>query len=527
MATIVCDIGTSAVKAALIAEDGTSLEEVVQGYPGADEAPRGEIPVEAFWAAFTEAVGRLAAAERSAEATRIVMTGQMQDVILLREGAPLRPAILYYDARADAELEEFLGLLSWDRAMEITANTPDASGFPAKLLWIRAREPDVLAEDTRLLCGAHDYIAYRLTGRLRTDPTTASTTGLFDPATGRWSQEITEALGLPEGFLPEVVTADTSDGPIAEEVARELGLERSVEVIHGMGDVGATVLGSGDLSDRLACYLGTSGWILDTAAVEEPGDPERGVFNLRHPVEPKLIRVAPLLIAAGAAEWAVEQLSGSESNADGPPSAAYDALAAAAAAARPGAGGVVFLPHLAGERSPFKDPDATGLFIGLRRETGRGAVFRAVLEGIAFSLRSVAEALTGDDGVRSAGANAGDTRGRSPAGAGDEAGEPILLSGGGARIGRWPQIIADVTGRRVDLVRDAQLVGLRGVLALLGASDTPKGHAVEQEVSGSFTARSELRGLYDEQYRIYTQLYPQVKASMHALRTLHRQQGGS
>lgn len=540
---LVADIGTSAVKAALMQPDGGRLAEVVHSYehhaqqrPGRQgtsqagaAAGEGEIDPELWWLAFRGAVRELLHRARTHAHSgnepvpaRIVMTGQMQNLILLRDSDPVRSAILYYDSRGEGELEPLFSALPRERHVEITANTPDGAGFPAKLLWLKRNEPDALGHASTLLCGAHDFVAHRLTGSLKTDVTTASTTGLFATRQGRWSEEIAEACALDPGILPEACTADSSDGTLSADAAATLGLPRRVEVLHGMGDVGASVLGSGDLSARLACYLGTSGWMLDTAHVDAPGDPEKGMFNLRHPTAARLIRVAPLLTAAGAAEWAARVLSHGEEDggeedggagardpeamSDG--SSAMSHLTERAAGEPAGSRGVLFLPHLAGERTPFKDAKASALFLGLRRQTSAATMFRAVLEGVAFSLRAVGGAL----------------RPREPS-------APLLLSGGGAQSSLWPQIIADVTNRRVDVVRDAQLIGLYGSLALgrfaarrkaaSGASEASVAGSGEVQVSRSFYPQTRNRRLYDEQFRVYQELYPQLRASMHRLRDIH------
>ena len=375
------------------------------------------------------------------------------------------------------------------RIIDLTGNAPDQAGFPAKLFWIAENDPAVLGETEALLCGAHDYVAYRLTGRARTDRTTASTTGLMDPFLDRWSDEIVEGLPVRREILPEICRGNESDGRVRPDVASELGFPSELEVVHGVGDVGANILAMENAGFTHSCYLGTSGWVQNTGSPDEPGDPRRGVFNLRHPITERLIRVAPILTATGAFEWFLGLLSETGDARD----RLYRELPHETVAIAPDECRVVFLPYLSGERSPFKDPHASGVFLGLRRGSERTELFRAIEEGIAFSLRSVLESLH---------SGADESGGRTA---------PIVLSGGGAAIVGLPAIIAEVTRRTIVVEEDARFAGTRALLSLVPGI-APLGRTVGR----SFVPQC-ARDVYAEKYALFRDAYTKNKELMYAL----------
>lgn len=486
--TIVCDIGTGSVKSAVFDSGGVQRAGAVGEYPRGSQH-NGEIDPQVWWSAFKASLLALSEQRSLPAVTRIILSGQMQNLILLdREGHPAGPAILYFDARGEGELPALFTRVPRGRIVEITGNTPDGAGFPAKLLALNSQSPELLERTDTILCGAHDYIAYRLTGVARTDRTTAGTTGLLDLSSRDWSQELIEALPIQPGLLPEVCLAQDSDGAIAEGPAEELGLPAGVELLHGAGDVGASVLASELSGERVGCYLGTSGWVLDEAPSDRRGDPEQGVFNLPHPSTDRVVRVAPLLTAAGAVEWYISLLSQDPEER----SRLYEELGRAARE-QPEPTGIVFLPHLAGERSPFKDPAASGVFLGLRREHDRVTLFRAVLEGVSCAIRSVLDPLT----------------------EGRERTTEILLSGGGGQIIGWPEVLANVTELPVRIASDARFASGRGMLSLLdaGGSTSPASEAGAEER----VVRPWSGGLYERQYRTFGKVYPQLRELMHEL----------
>lgn len=491
--SIIADIGTGAVKAECFAENGTRVCQGIARYPSGSEG-RDEIDPEVWFDAFGNAIRELGQSADIRKAEYLVLTGQMQDLILVSECRAIRDAILYFAHRSGPGFENFLSSFGPDRIAEITKNTPDQAGFPAKLFWLEENEAPVLKRAEKILCGAHDYIAYRLTGVCRTDPTTASTTGLMDPVSGTWAEEILKSVPRGPELVPEIRPGNHEDGVVAAEMAAALGISPEIKLIHGVGDVGASTISMENAGFRRSCYLGTSGWVLDTGPLDKPGDPFSGVFNLRHPTEEKLIRVAPLLTAAGSFDWLMGIL-----DPDGAGhSRLFEELSGDTAGMTPDECRLIFLPYLSGERSPFKDPDASGMFIGLTRETGRKELFRAVEEGLAFSLRSVFESL-----------NRGTADRESPGLNG-----PLIIAGGGASITGLAQIIADAVRVPVAVADDARYSGTGALLSIV-----PGGAKPEKRREGTIEPASN-NDVYAKKYVIFRDAYRQTKELMHALKEI-------
>jgi xylulokinase len=484
--TLVIDIGTGATKVESFDSQGGVLQRSVSEYHGVDPKSD-EIDPDVWYDAVVNAIQVLREDSEVVldELRYVVLSGQMQDVIVVKDGRAVTPAILYFGHRDSVDYARWLERFGPERLRERTKNNPDTAGFPAKFLSLSVAKP-FLPEDAQFfLCGAHDYVSYRLTGIAATDPTTASTTGLFDPVDGAWATEILDSLGAWKDLAPAVHQANTIDGTILPDVAAALGVPKTTRVLHGAGDVGSSVLAMELEGFSSSIYLGTSGWIQDVADLDAPGDPASGVYNLRHPRDAKIIRVAPLMTAAGAFDWFVDQLLGAEQT---DRDRLFSELAAGAAGMGPTSATTIFLPYLAGERSPFYDPDATGMFLGLRKGTDRAELFRAVQEGIAFSIRSIFEVLR-------------------PAGA-------LQVTGGGIRVEGFPQLIADVLGREISVADNARFSGTTALRALTGTQVSTNDAAYRQIVPG------EERASYTEKYELFRQAYYVNKELMAALRNI-------
>jgi len=495
------DVGTTAAKAALVAKDGAIVATASRSYE-TQTGPGGvtEQGPEDWWAAACEAM-------RACEPGRFAvvalgLTGQMQDLIAVGPSGPLRPAILYSDTRAKEEAARVERAWGAERWWAVTGNLQDASSLPAKLLWLKRHEPQTYRQTRWVLLGAHDYIAWRTCGAAVTDLTTASTTGLLELSSGRWATALLEALDLRTDFLPDLAPAWSVTGHLMPEAAQAMGLPAGIPVVHGAGDAATATLGAGAGGPGGSyLYLGTSGWL----ALTSPGgraEPTSGVFTLRHPEPAWTLLIGPLLMAAGNLEWLRRQLG----------EAPYEALEALARSAPPGSGGVLYLPYLAGERSPFRNPRARAAFLGIGAATGRAELVRSVMEGVAFALRSVAEAMPqpqvggGSGGAGGAGASGGDT---------GEVG-PIGAAGGGCRSDLWCEIIAAVLRRPLHRLVGAQDVGIRGAAILAGRAmgwfDSFVPGPGFFPVDRVFVPDDEAIRVYDGLYREFIQRNPYLAA---------------
>ena len=492
---ITIDIGTSGSKTALISQSGEILAKHYVSYETFSHNERIEQNPEDWRGAVTQGILEVNSHIDPQNFCGIILGGQMQDMILLDNTHLLHSAILYSDTRAQAEIQEIQELIGVDRLINITKNVQDASSLLAKLFWLKTQKPEVYNSMKTVLFGAHDYIAWELTGSSNTDFTTAATTGLLDISRNTWAVDIMEALSLRTDILPALVPAEHIDGYLTEELAVDLGLPASCPIFHGSGDVGTTTLGANaGEPGTTSCYLGTSGWIATTTE-NAFADPENGIFNLRHPDPTKVIQVGPMLLAGGNIQWVLENIgnfSGAEDS--------YELLNTKAAEVTPGANGVIYLPYLSGERSPFKAPEARGGFVGLSRETTREDLYRAVLEGVAFAMRSIQESISGSDiHLKS-----------------------LTLSGGGAKSSLWPQIFADIFFCEVLVLENAEEVALMGAMLMCGkALGWYSNYALPSQllqVKKCYEPQEEYRERYNELYTIFRQLYPALRENWSALK---------
>lgn len=490
---IALDIGTTGTKAALVDRGGRLLATGYADYPThtANGGVVEQDPADWWRATCTALVQmwRSAPAQAAQRVAAVSLSGQMQDLILLGAEGAIGRAILYSDSRAQAEAAIVAEKIGQATLTRITGNEQGAGSLLAKWRWLQTHEPDRLATCRKILVGAHDYIGWQLCGAAGADYTTAATTGLLDLAENRWSLEPLTVLELDADKLPTLHAATSVQGEVTAAASAVTGIPSGTTVFRGAGDLAATTVGVGaGEPGRLYCYLGTSGWIAASLDQATPR-PAAGVFTLRHPDPQRYIQVAPMLTAGGNVDWWRTQVANCELRAQGVP-ASYEYLNEQAATALAGSGGVIYLPYLAGERSPFSDPHARGAFIGLSTRTTQAEMARAVLEGVAFAYRSLREALK----IHQSG--------------------PLYMVGGGAKSPIWPQILADVLACPVQVVEAPGDAAARGAAILAGvglgwySSFAPGAEFFP--VAKNFLPETAHSQLYDEVYPLFRTLYPQL-----------------
>ncbi len=420
----------------------------------------------------------------------IGLSGQMHGLVLTdAAGVPLRNAILWLDQRSQPQLEEIRQTISPEEMRERFCNRVSAGFALPSLLWVRDEEPEILARSAHLLC-PKDALRLRLTGEAAADLSDASSTCLLDTPKGQWARDILERFQLPQEILPPVLGAMDLAGTVSPACARETGLPAGIPVVAGSGDHSAQCVGSGVISPgTLIANLGTGGQVSSFSS-SPLRDPQLRTNTFRHAV-PGGYSVFGATLAAGLSlRWAARQVLDL---------ADYESADREAAAAPPGAEGLLYLPYLSGERAPHMDPRARGAFFGLQLGHGRGHLLRAVLEGVAFSLRDCLDLLNalGLDG------------------------ETVLASGGGAASPLWLQILADVLGKPVcPSVKTEQ--ACLGACLLAGAGT---GLFSLEEGCAAFCAPDSrvyepnpaLRSLYDDLLETSRALYTHTADLMHAL----------
>lgn len=451
-ALIGLDVGTSGVKGVAISPDGDVLATADEAYPLSTPHPGwAEQDPEDWWRAAQACLARLPEGP-------IGFSGQMHGLVVLDAAdRVLRPAILWNDQRTAAECAEIERRVGLERLIELTGNRA-LTGFTApKLLWLRTHEPETYAQIRHVLL-PKDYVRFRLTGERAIDAADASGTLLFDVARRRWSEEVCAALEVPLEWLPEA--------------------HESTE-IAGAGDQAAAALGVGiDAPGPVSVVLGTSGVVFAVLPAYAP-DAQARVHVFCHAVPGTWHAMGVMLSAAGSAAWLRHALG-----------VDFGTLDSGAEGWAPGAEGLLFAPYLAGERTPYPDPDARGAFTGLELRHDRGALWRAMLEGVAYGLRDSLELL------RSLGV------------------EPAVgrVSGGGARSDLWLRIVASVLG--LPLERTASEEGSAFGAALLAGVRAGTFADAHEAVSRCVRVRERIDPdpgwgeAYELGYRRYRLLYP-------------------
>jgi xylulokinase len=413
------DIGTSGVKAVVIAADGsvagqgTAALSVSRPHPlWSEQAP------DDWWAATEAAVRAIDPAVRRS-VRGIGLAGQMHGATLLDAAdKPLRPAILWNDGRSYAECEELTAAVPALHA--ITGNLA-MPGFTApKLAWVRKHEPDIF-DQVRTVLLPKDYVRLRMTGDKASDMSDSAGTIWLDVAKRDWSDELLAATGLGRDHMPRLFEGSDIAGTLRQEVAESWGMP-AVPVVGGGGDNAAGAIGVGVVADGDALLsLGTSGVIFIATETFRP-NPERAVHAFCHALPNMWHQMSVHLSAASCIDW-VARLTGAASAPE---------LFSRAESTGPARGKELFLPYLSGERTPHNDALVRGAFLNLDNDTSPGTLAQAVLEGVAFALAD------GLDALRDAGTQVAQ----------------LSVIGGGARSAYW--------GRIISAAMETPLVYLRG-----------------------------------------------------------------
>ena len=487
------DVGTSGVKAVVVDERGnvkaagTAPLTLSTPRPGwAEQRP------EDWWAATRKAVRQVTAPKkgRPPRLGAIGLSGQMHSSVFLDgKGEVVRPALLWCDGRTTEECREITASVGEENLREWAAN-PALEGFTLpKVLWLRKHEPAAFARVAKIVL-AKDYVRYRLTGAIATEPSDASATLMYDTARGRWSRPLLQAVGLDEALLPDVGASAEVLGLVTTAAARATGLPVGTPVVGGGADnaCGAAGVGAVSPGDAVASW-GTSGTVLAPTAKPKV-DPGLRVHTFRHVLPDTWYVMGVMLTAGGAFAWHRRELARELARKkDG------DAALNQEAAQVPiGAEGVTFLPYLQGERTPHRDASARGAFVGLTLAHTRAHMTRAVVEAICFGLRDSLTIMR-------------------------ELGLPVstlLLTGGGARSPFIRRMQAEVYGLPVTTVnREEGPAYGAALLAAVGAGafkDLPAACRATLERNKPESPRPGTHQAYDEPYRRFRALYPALKA---------------
>src|SRR5512134_3161477 len=483
------DVSTTGAKALLIDDKGAVVATATTPLSLQNPRPLWSEQDPAEWWAGTKASIRQALASAGAsgdDVAAVGLTGQMHGLVLLdAQRNVLRPAILWNDQRTARECDEIRSRMGGLEALVRATGNNALTGFTApKILWVRNHEPAVY-DKARLVLLPKDFVRLRLTGVAAKDKADGSGTLLFDLGGRTWSAEVLRKLDIPAEWLPPTFEGPEVTGQVTAEAAGETGLSAGTPVVAGGGDQAAGAVGTGAVAPGVVSLtLGTSGVVF--ASTSKPlFEPQGRLHAFCHALPETWHFMGVTLSAAGSLQWYRDALARDQS---------FDALTAEAEQAPAGSEGLLFLPYLSGERTPYPDPLARGSFVGLTLRHGRAHMTRAVIEGVAFSMKDCFSLLQG---------------------AGLAAVSEVRIAGGGAKGALWRRIVASALGLPMVTVNSTE--GAAYGAALLGGVGAGAWPSVEAACDATIavTGRDEPVA---ERSKAYAGLYPRYREVYAALK---------
>lgn len=499
------DVGTSGCKILALGEDGKILGTAVEEYPLYSPQPGwSEQEPEDWWNGVVKGLRRVLTRLKDWTVSGVGFSGQMHGMVALDENYQvIRRAILWNDQRTEKQCEEITRMAGGLDSLLAATNNRMLTGFTGgKVLWMKENEPENY-QKTRLILNPKDYIRFRLSGVALTEVSDASGTGFFDVRNRRWAEGLMEKVGISPSLFPKVVESTEEAGRVSAQAAAETGLPEGTLLSAGGGDAVISTTGLGLIRPgRIGITLGTSGVVAMglPGFMENPG----GLLQVSCNNAPNTWHAMGVtLAAAGSYQWfrdTLGQMEKEQAKAFG--KSAFALLDNEAQKVPAGADGLIFLPYLTGERAPIHDPSATGAFLGITSQTTKGHFARAVMEGVAYSLKQVYDLIMS--------VNQGKIHS-----------DEVVLAGGGAVSPVWRQIVADIFGLPVRTVYGSAEGGSFGAALVAGVTagawqtlaDTVKVITPQSET----LPQEENRQVYQKYYQDYIRFYDALKWSYHKI----------
>lgn len=498
--TLGIDVGTSGCKILAVDKTGKMIGSVTEGYPCyTPQAGWSEQDPTDWWNSVAHGLKKMIPSLNGSEIGAVGFSGQMHGMVALDENREVvRRAILWNDQRTEkqcAEITEAAGGL--ESLLKMTNNRMLTGYTGGKILWMKENEPVNYAR-TKYIMNPKDYIRFRLCGEIATDVSDASGTGLFDVRHRRWALDLIRKAGFRPELFPRVIESTDAGGYVTKQAAAETGIPEGTVVGGGGGDAVISTTGLGLIqSGRVGVTLGTSGVVAMNVASFLPNlGGKLQVFCGNAPGTFNAMGVT--LAAAGSYQWFRNVFGDYEAKcAQTEGKNVFRLLDDEAAVTAPCSDGLIFLPYLTGERAPFNDPNATGAFLGITSRHTKGHFARAVMEGVAFSLRQVYDLIMSI----------------SPGAPSDE----IVLAGGGANSRIWRKIFADTFNLPVRTVYGSAEGGSFGAALAAGvtAGIWPDLEATVPLIRTESKTEPEAENvpLYEGQYQKYIKFYDALKWS--------------
>lgn len=502
------DVGTTGVKTVLVTAEGELVTIATNSYPfHTPRAGWAEQNAEDWWQATILSIQQMLKGS-GVDASRIAgigLSGQYHGAVLMnRKYEALRPCILWCDQRTTKQAEYVLAKVGKERLMRI-ACTPGFPYFTAcKLLWVRENEPDVYEKIFKILL-PKDYIRLKLTGNFATDVTDASGTLFLNVRQRKWSKEILGCLDVDQTILPDCVESPEVTGKITKKAAEQTGLKAGIPVVAGAGDQAAQAVGNGVIKQGLvACTIGTSGVVF--APVDQIKTDSQGrVDSFCHAIPGRWHVMGVMQSAAGSLRWFQENFATLErKEAKKRGMNVYEILTEKASKVPVGSGKLFFLPYLMGERHPYCDPDARGVFFGFHLAHTKAHAIRSILEGVAYGFRDCLEV------IKSLGIFV----------------REIRVTGGGAKSNLWREILANISGEQILTTNAPDEAGAAYGAAILGSVGARIYENVEEACDQMVRIKDHLvpnvkeKNKYEKFFKFYQTLYPLLKNSFHDLSEL-------
>ena len=499
MALLGIDVGTSGTKSVLVGEDAKVIASAMAEHPMSVPKPGwAEQEPAHWWQSTCDSVAKVMEKADGIKVKAIGLSGQMHGLVALNANREvIRPAILWNDLRTNKQCDWIIekagginGLLS------LTRNNMLPGYTAGKIIWLRDNEPENY-DKLELVLNPKDYIRYLMTGEEATDASDGSGTGLFDVQHRKWCEELIELLNLDVTIFPKTFESSEIVGKLKEDVAEKLGLIAGIPVVAGGGDAVVQSTGSGVLGPGvLQVIIGTAGNV--ACATDKPVANESGSLQVFCNNAPNLWHCMGCSVnAGGSLAWFRNMLANAKGREVS--SLSYDELLSGVKDVAPGAGGLLFMPYLQGERCPHNDPNARGAFIGLNLHHGENEMVRAVLEGVVYSLAQIRELF------------------KDVAGSIDH----VVTSGGAAKSRLWQQIQADVFESEVITVSGAAEGGAYGaaMIAGVGIGTWNDLHDATSNIekTSSVEPKKENFSVYRDMFGVYTELYGVLKPTFDRL----------
>ena len=496
------DVGTTGCKVLALSRELQVIRERSMGYQTSTPRPGwSEQEPEDWWKTLKTVLTELneELALKRYEVVSMGLTGQMHGLVLLSEdGRVLRPCIMWNDQRNSKQCQDIIRKVGGlDKLVELINNGILPGYTVGKILWVAEQEPEIFKKARKFL-NPKDYIRFRLTGDFVTDVSDASGTHMFDVRNRRWCEELLNILDIPINLLPDrVVESSEISGYISKNVLEELKLRGNVSVVGGGGDAVLQLASSGSIDPAKLCILiGTSGVVGLTITEKEYFKNMDGLLQVYCNVIPATWSVFGCMLSAGGSlEWVKNNLSDSEEAvARWLNTSIFNILDRECEASTPSSGGVFFLPFLTGERAPYPDPNARGVFIGLSYKTRKNEIVRSIYEGVTFNLRVIEEILRQNTKTRI---------------------KEVYLSGGGAASKIWRRIFSDIFGTKVKVLQYSEKGGSLGaaILAGVGVKFWSSFMEVVKKLKVVYEEEpnEQNRIKYDKYYQVYKNLYSIMK----------------